>query len=76
MISDCYARDGDNETQETMQALAFNAEGHHVSSISPDRMGLLQHWHRHSDVFEEDVVALLQRYKHGDEITGHNCPGQ
>ncbi len=71
MISDCYAQDGDNETQETMRALAFNAEGHYISSISPDRMGLLQHWHRHSDVFEEDVVALLQRYKHGNESTGH-----
>ncbi len=71
MISDCYAQDGDNETQGTMRALAFNAEGHYISSISPDRMGLLQHWHRHLDVFEEDVVALLQRYKHGNESTGH-----
>ncbi len=41
MISDCYAQDGDNETQETIRALAFNAEGRYISSISPDRMGLL-----------------------------------
>ncbi len=32
-------------------------------------MGLLQYRHQHSDVFEKDVVALLQRYKHGNEST-------
>ncbi len=71
MMPDCYAQDGDNETRGTMRALAFNAEGHYISSLSPDRMGLLQHWHRHLDVFEEDVIALLERYKHGNESTGH-----
>ncbi len=59
MISDCYAQDADNETQETMQALAFNAEGCYISSLSLDRMGLLQHRHRHLGVFQEEVVASL-----------------
>ena len=71
MISDCYAQDAENEIQETMQALAFNAEGGYISSLSLNRMGLLQHRHMHTGVFEEDVVALLQRYKHGNECTGH-----
>ena len=74
MISDCYAQDTDNDNQETMRALAFNAEGCYISSLSLNRMGLLQHRHMHTmhtGVFEEDVVALLQRYKHGNESTGH-----
>ena len=74
MISDCYAQDVENESQETMRALAFNAEGGCISSLSLNRMGLLQHRHMHTGVFEEDVVALLQRYKHmpcGNESTGH-----
>ncbi len=54
-----------------MRALAFNAEGCYNSSLSLNRMGLLQHRHRHSGVFEEDVVTLLQRYKHGKESTRH-----
>ncbi len=71
MISDCYAQDAENEIQETMRALAFNAEGGYISSLSLNRMGLLQHRHIHTGVFEEDVVALLQRYKHGNDSTGH-----
>ncbi len=67
MISDCYAQDIENEVQDTRRALAFNAEGCYISSLSLNHMGLLQHRHRHLGVFEEDVVALLQRFKHGNE---------
>ena len=71
MISDCYAQDADNEIQETMRALAVNAEGCYISNISLKRMGPLQHRHKHLGVSAEDVFALLQRYKHGNESTGH-----
>ncbi len=71
MISDCYAQDAENEIQDTMRALAFDAEGGYISSVSLNRMGLLQHRHMHTGMFGEDVVALLQRYKHGNESTGH-----
>ncbi len=72
MSADCYAQDAENGIQGTMRALTFNAEGGYISGLSLNRMGLLQHRHIHTGVFEEDVIALLQRYKHGNESTGHN----
>ena len=76
MMPDCYAQADDNVSQETMRALIFNAEGQYISSLGLGCMGLLQQLQRHRQygqpgTFEEHVMALLQRYKQGNEFNGH-----
>ena len=69
-IPDCYAKELQEGGQpESLRTLAFESDGKFVASIGLPCMAQLQRRHAQlSDAsLSEDVVALLKRYKHGNE---------
>ena len=68
-ISDCYAKEPPTERPQTLRALAFDNDGKFVSSRNIACMAQLRKRHigLNGSTLPEDTVALLKRYKHGNE---------
>ena len=68
-ISDCYAKEPPTERPQTLRALAFDHDGKFVCSLGVACMAQLRSRHvgLNGSTLPEDTVALLKRYKHGNE---------
>ena len=72
-MSDCYAKDETEESNREARALVFDDNGQFIASINLDCLQELEKRHAGAGQpvasLEGDVLALLKRYKHGNEST-------
>ena len=69
-MADCYAEVPLEERHQEMRALVFDPEGRFVTSVTMTCLAELDKRHSHDAQIgaslEEEVLALVRRYKHGN----------